>query len=300
MRRTQNKPHLREALAAGVVSLDRVEALSRIEDDTDLLQHLDVAGVRRVAADRVRITAEDEIDAARERFLFLQPSLDESWWILRGGLDGVTGAVVDKALTEKADQLPELPDGTRGSTGWRRATALYELASGGQTPQTQVTVFIDANKATKTDGRAGVRLEAGPRVGAQAIANILCNSTTEVTVNTEDGEPMRYGRNTRQIPPHLRRAILNRTSGYCAVFGCDSRYRVEAHHITPWSQDGTTNPENLIGLCWYHHHIAVHEQGFNIHTDHHGRVLLHKPGAKTRARVRDMTAAGSSGGQPKG
>ncbi len=188
MRRTQNKPHLREALAGGVVSFDRIEALSRIEDDTDLLQHLDVAGVRRVAADRVEVTADDEIDATRERFLFLRPSLDESWWDLRGGLDGVTGAVIDRALNEKPDQIPPLPDGTRGSVGWRRATALYELASGGQTPQAQVIVFIDANKASPSAGRAGIRLEAGPRVGAQAIANILCDATAEITVNGENGE----------------------------------------------------------------------------------------------------------------
>ncbi len=45
MRRTQNKPHLREALAAGAASFDRVEALSRIEDEKDLQQHLDIAGV---------------------------------------------------------------------------------------------------------------------------------------------------------------------------------------------------------------------------------------------------------------
>lgn len=295
MRRTENKPHLREALATGVVSFDRVEALSKIQDESDLMHHLDVASVHRVAADRVEVTSDDEADAARERYLFMQPSLDQSWWDVRGGLDGLTGAVIDQALTEKADRLPPLPDGSRGSVGWRRATALYELASGGKSPETQITVFVNADKATLSSGRAGVRLDAGPRVGAQAIAHVLCNTTTEVTVNGEDGQPMRYGRNTRHIPSHLRRAILGRTGGHCAVFGCDSRYRVEVHHITPWSQNGTTDPENLIAICWYHHHVAIHERGFNIHSDDDGRVLLHRPGAKTRAAAMALTGGRSKG-----
>jgi hypothetical protein len=44
MRRTVDRPDLRETLASGDTTLDRVEALSRIPDDVGLLQHVDVAG----------------------------------------------------------------------------------------------------------------------------------------------------------------------------------------------------------------------------------------------------------------
>ncbi len=57
MRRTVDRPDLRDALAAGEVTFDRVEALSRIPEDVGLLQHLDVGGVHREAARRVRITS---------------------------------------------------------------------------------------------------------------------------------------------------------------------------------------------------------------------------------------------------
>ena len=60
MRRTAQRPRLRELLAAGEVSFDRVEALSRISAEVGLLLHLDVAGVLTEAAKRVRITAQDE------------------------------------------------------------------------------------------------------------------------------------------------------------------------------------------------------------------------------------------------
>jgi hypothetical protein len=282
MRRTADKPWIREALAAGVISFDRAEALSRIADDVGTLDHLDIAGVRREAADRVELTAEDEVRSAEDRYLILQPSLDESWWTLRGGLDGVTGAVIDQALTRKADELPDLPDGSRGSGAWRKATALYELASGGESPQAQVTVFIDAGKATPTNGKAGVRLLAGPRVGAQALEAILCDCVTEVTVNTADGTPMVYGRTRRIVPPSLRRAELARTGGHCSIDGCDSTYRVEIHHRTPWSQGGRTDPADLIALCWFHHQIVIHERGFQLY-EHpkHGRIRLRKPDASS-------------------
>lgn len=290
MRRTENKPHLREALAAGAVSFDRVEALSRIEGETDLLQHLDVNGVHRAAADRVEITTEDETRTAADQYLIMQPSLDESWWTLRGGLDGVMGAVIDQALAEKADRLPEFPDGSTGTAGWRRAIALYELASGGQSPEAHVTVFVDADTAAKTDGLAGIRLQAGPKVGVQALQGILCDSVTEITVNSEDGTPLRYGRSSRAIPPRLRRAVLATTGGFCGIDACNSRYRVEAHHITPWSQGGTTDPENLLPVCWFHHHITIHQREFQlVQHPEHGRWRLRKPNDDEATTTRELT-----------
>ena len=79
MRRTAQRVDLRELLASGEVSIDRVEALSRISGDVGLLRHLDVAGIHVEAAKRVRITAEDESRSADDQFLVMQPSLDESW-----------------------------------------------------------------------------------------------------------------------------------------------------------------------------------------------------------------------------
>ncbi len=102
MRRTIDRSHLREALAAGEISFDRLEALSRIPDDVGLMAHLDVAGVRREATDRARISSEDEHRTASDQFLVMQPSLDESWWKGWFGFDGSTGALVNKTLSEKS------------------------------------------------------------------------------------------------------------------------------------------------------------------------------------------------------
>jgi 5-methylcytosine-specific restriction endonuclease McrA len=272
MRRTQDRPDLREALDSGV-SLDRVEAVSKIEDKVGLLEHLDVAGVEKEAALRTRITDEAEQRSSDDQFLVLQPSLDESWWKGWFGLEGTGGAILDMVISEMADTLPALPDGTRGSTAWRKATALIQLAVSDDPPPAQVTIHVDAKHAAETAGEAGVILEAGPRVGRAALQALLCESTLEVTARQEDGIPMIYGRRTRIIPPALRRAILERDGYTCVADGCDSDHRLQIHHKIPWSQGGTTDPDNLITLCWFHHQIVVHQRGFTPYPHpHHGRI----------------------------
>jgi hypothetical protein len=129
--------------------------------DVGLLEWTDVSGVRREAAKRARVTAEEEFGAADGRYLAMQPSLDESLWRLWGVLDGYSGAVVDKVLSEAADALEELPDGATGSHGWRRATALVECLTSDDPPPGQVTVIVDAVDAAGTGGEAGVVLDSG-------------------------------------------------------------------------------------------------------------------------------------------
>ncbi|HSJ83614.1 MAG TPA: hypothetical protein VLA91_07325 [Acidimicrobiia bacterium] len=138
MRRIEQRPELREALADGSASFDRIEAASKIaEPDVDpLYLHLDVNGVRREAAKRARSTSVGEERTFLDRHLVMQPTLDESWWRLWGGLDGVTGAIVDLALTTAADQLPVDPTipGAH-DTAWRKATALAQICVSDNPPR---------------------------------------------------------------------------------------------------------------------------------------------------------------------
>ncbi|MGH3650547.1 MAG: HNH endonuclease, partial [Acidimicrobiia bacterium] len=278
MRRIQDRPDLEDRLGVGEVSFDRIEAVSRIPEDVGLLEYADVAGVRRVAAKRTRITAEDEYRTADHRFLVMQPSLDESWWRLWGGLDGHSGALVDKVLTEAADHLPDLADGSKGDIGWRRATALVETLTSGEAPPVPVSVLVDAHHAAGTSGESGVILEAGVGVGRETLNRILCDAEVEVVARAEDGRYMDYGRRQRTAPPALKRALLAKHGFRCAADGCDSRYRLEVHHLVPWAEGGETNQADLVVLCWFHHHVVVHERGFQpyAHPDH-GRIRFRKP-----------------------
>jgi hypothetical protein len=260
-----------------------VEALSRIPEDVGLLAHLDISGVLHEASQRVAITSEDEARASDDQFLVLQPTLDESWWRMWGGLDGDSGSIVDKALTEAADQLPLLPDGSSGGSSWRKANALVELCVSEEAPPAQVTVFVDTKDAAESNAQSGVVLEAGPRVGRQALEAVLCDAVVEVTARAEDGEPMRYGRTQRTAPPALRRALFAAQGGMCAADGCTSRYRLQVHHVNSWAQGGETNPKDLVVLCWFHHQVVIHQRGYHIyrHPDH-GRIRFRAPDTPAR------------------
>jgi hypothetical protein len=280
MRRTENSKRLREALADGAATFDRIEAASRIDDrDPDpLFLHLEVDGVHREAAIRARKSAAEERRTIADSHLLLQPSLDRSWFKVWGGMDGMLGTMVDGALSEPADRLPVDPHLPQSKDGaWRRAMALAELCAGDDPPPAQITVFVDAAIAVATDGEAGVYLQAGPTVGREALDAILCDSVRSVIVDSEQGQPLRYGTSSRSIPPTLRRAVIHRDGNRCVIDG--SRNRLQVHHILPSSEGGPTEAENLITLCWFHHHVAIHRLGLVLyrHPDH-GRWRLGRPG----------------------
>ena len=87
--------------------------------------------------------------------------------------------------------------------------------------------------------------------------------SVEVTVLTAHGTPLGIGATSRVVPPRLRRYLLWRDGG-CTADGCTSRYRLQPHHITAASQHGPTEPENLVTLCWFHHHTVIHGHGYSI------------------------------------
>ena len=279
MRRTEHRPQLRRELANGAATFDRVEAASRIEDresDT-LLRHLEVDGVHREAAIQARKASAEERRTIEDSHLILQPSLDRSWYRMWGGMDGMLGAMVDSTLSELADQLPVDPYLPQSKDGaWRRAMALAELCAGDDPPPAQITVFLDAAIAVATDGEAGVYLEAGPTVGREALDAVLCDSVRSVIVDSEQGESVRYGKSSRSIPPSLRRAVIHRDGNACVLDG--SRNRLQVHHILPSSEGGPTEAENLITLCWFHHHVAIHRFGLVLYRHPvHGRWRLRRP-----------------------
>jgi 5-methylcytosine-specific restriction endonuclease McrA len=278
MRRLRDRPDLQDRLADGSTSFDRIEALSRINEGVGLMEWADVAAVRREAAKRARVSAESEHRSAKDRFMVMQPSLDESWWKFWGGLDGPAGALVDEVLSEAADALPDFPDGASGSASWRRATGLVESLVSDDPPPANVSVLVDARHAGESNGESGVVLEAGPTVGREALQSILCDADTEVVARSEDGRYMDYGRRQRTAPPALKRALLAKYNHMCGADGCTSRHRLQVHHRTPWSLGGETNQEDLVVLCWFHHQVVVHERGYEIYFHHDSRrIRFRKP-----------------------
>ncbi len=268
--RTVGLPEDQFAEAAAEYSLGRLYGL------LDRLRHLDPVA---------------EADVFASRYLVIQPNLDESMFKLWGQLPGVDGQIVEQALSRREGDLPVLPDQWQGQ---RRADALTSLCldsltansgekeDGGGEPGRAVTVadiFLDGELAAASFGEQGATMSSGPRVGPNTLEEILCNGQIRVIV-TDRLRPVAYSDLGEAIRPAVRSYVLWRDQGQCSIEGCRSRYRLQPHHITQRAFGGSHDPENLISLCWYHHHVAIHQMGMRIDPDTptHRRRLLPPPG----------------------
>jgi hypothetical protein len=215
-------------------------------------------------------------------YLNFATSPDEVSTSLWGELAGLDARIVEKAVDQRADEL--IPAEARLAVAERRALALvaicqdslYDAGATDEGSPVEVAVTVDARTAVASRGETGVSVLAGPRLGPGILEEILCNGIVEVVGIAKDGEPLNLGRRSRTIPRKLRRFVISGDGG-CTVGGCTSRYRLEVHHTPPWSVGGKTNAEDLITLCWYHHHVAVHRQGLQPVRIGTSRVRLKRP-----------------------
>jgi hypothetical protein len=272
-----------EQLASGEISFDRAEQLARLPaEQRGGHEGYDIAQLRRLVAHHRRLTRKREKRITNNGYLNFATSFDESSTSFWGEIPGLDSRIVEKAVDQRADEL--IPADARLAVAERRALALvaicqdslYDAETPDEGSPVEVAVTVDARTAVAADGETGLSVLAGPRLGPGILEEILCNGTVEVVGIAEEGEPLNLGRRSRTVPRRLRRFVLSRDGG-CTVGGCTSRYRLEVHHTPPWSFGGETNAEDLITLCWYHHHIAVHREGLVIHRIGPSRVRLKRP-----------------------
>ncbi len=280
-RRLIDQPDLAQELGEGTVSFERVVEESRLVATgaepgfVARSRGWDLAGLRRMTARQVRISRRDEQRLYGERFLSIQPTLDQTSYKVWGQFPGSDGRIIEQALIHRADQFPPLPNGRRCSQAQGRADALVSIAQDSlhgsqlETPSSApvVSIFVDAHEAAGSNGQTGAEIDVGPRVGPLTLEEVLCDGRVEILVTAQDGTPLTVGPTARTISPKLRRFILHRDGGACTADGCRSRYRLQPHHILPKSQGGTHDPVNLTTLCWFHHHVVIHRQGFRIDPD---------------------------------
>jgi hypothetical protein len=282
--RLQDQPDLAGELRDGQVSFDRASEESRLiaagatDHQVALSRGFDLAGVRRMVARHRRFQRRDEQQIHDSRFLSIQSTLDQTAYRLWGLFGGTDGHTVEAALTQRADQFPNLPDGKPQPRNQRLADALVSISHDsldGTQPESSsgdgrgpvVSIFVDAQPAAHTNGEAGAETSTGIRVGPLTLEEILCDGQVEILKTGIDGQPLTIGNTSRTIPPKLRRFILHRDGGACTIDGCRSRYRLQPHHITPRSHGGSHHPDNLTTLCWYHHHVVIHRNGYRIDPD---------------------------------
>lgn len=272
-------PVTSERLAAGDIGAARAHAISRVATDSDeeswfdRIAGFDLSGAERCVARHRRISRRDERKKDGEAYLWIQPSLDEAWWRIRGGLGPVAGRTVSEALRERAEELP--PDA--GPFHHRQALALEQLClgEGSDADGVSITGFVDIEAAQGTNGEAGAELAYGPRLGPAALEELMCEAKMSI-VGLQHGIPVVTSPRTARIPPAVRDFVMWRDGG-CRAPGCTSRHRLQPHHIVPRSHGGGHHPDNLITLCWYHHHVVVHRRGYRIERDRNGGIRFVLP-----------------------
>ena len=271
-------PWILEHLHAGRLGLDRASHLVKLAATgcpTDLLtEAADDYSLGRLwglVDSRRRVDHLTEQATFEGRYLVIQPSLDESMFKLWGQVYGVDGQMVDKALRQKADEFPDLPDQTQSQLLADALTSVCaDSLTGSSEPGkegravTVAEVFVDAALAAATFGDAGVTTSSGLRVGPATLSEILCEGRVRVVYTDGDQGPIAVSHLTETIPPAIRAWILHRDQGQCSIEGCRSRHRLQIHHIQEQHLGGNHDPENLTTLCWYHHHVAIHMLGFRI------------------------------------
>ena len=276
-------------MEAGLWELDRASLLLRLaqagaaaEQVADAAENYSLGRIYGLILELTEISPLQEQAAFEDRYLVIQPNLDSSMYKLWGQIHGVDGQIVDQAIRQRAASFSNLPDQTQGQLLVDALTdvCLDSLTIGSETeqpgrPVVVAEVFVDAAVASPTRGEAGATTSCGLRIGPNTLAEILCSGSARVIYNDGNG-PLAVSHRTETIPPAIRAFILKRDRGQCSIEGCGSRHRLQPHHIKQRHQGGDHHPDNLITLCWYHHHVAIHQLGFTIdpHSPSHRRRLI--------------------------
>lgn len=158
----QDLPQTTRRLAEGELSVARALTASRVataESESEWFERLaglNLAGAERLAARHRRMSRRHERNRHQTSWLAIQPSLDESWWRLSGGVGSLAGQVISSALRDRADQFPN----DSGDRLQRQALALESIRqdssrSTGHGSEPSITAFMDLDVANEPAVKLG-------------------------------------------------------------------------------------------------------------------------------------------------
>jgi hypothetical protein len=84
----------------------------------------------------------------------------------------------------------------------------------------------------------------------------LCDAQHIGECGTHVGVNRQTRRALQTIPPALRREIMRRDGGRCAVPGCRCAVFIDVHHIRTVLEGGNHDPDLMILLCCKHHRLV--------------------------------------------
>jgi hypothetical protein len=279
-------PRIADALADGVLSIDKVVELTRFATSASE-EHL-IGWAREVSSARIRHEADlrrrSEPDAAAN-----EDGLRSVWWRFRdegrrfelfADLPAAQGAIVSKAIDRVVAQVPQMPDEQRCLDA-RRADALIALSSA------RLAADPDPDRATvvvhaRAGEPSGSSIEGGGIADPSVVDRLLCDARVQLVREDRTGRTVGIGRTTRVVPAWLARQVRYRDKG-CRFPGCGTTAFTQAHHIRFWRDGGRTDLDNPVLICSFHHKL-VHEHGWWIRGDAEAELRWYR-GDGTRHRA---------------
>ncbi|WP_426571128.1 DUF222 domain-containing protein [Aquihabitans sp. McL0605] len=293
--RSEELPSATEALRMGLLSVDQAAEIARHvppaydESATRVAQCCTVQQLRQA----LPCYADPKLDGARKRRRGVATGVDEEGWWIRGRLPEAEGALIDRALKAKQEDLEreartETPEGERpphvSLADALLAQAEDDLAAAAAARPGTDRYLVHAHLQAGPHGlelmtHLGVALPEGQR------RLILCDAKLRAALH-HGITPVAMGRATHIVNRRLRRLVEHRDGG-CAVPGCHRTTRLDVHHIIHWEDQGVTETWNLLTLCRAHHRLhhlgelgiegnadlPRHRDGGVVFTNRHGRVL---------------------------
>jgi Domain of unknown function (DUF222)/HNH endonuclease len=181
---------------------------------------------------------------------------------LFGRLDVEAAATITAAISPLTTPITDADGPDLRSAGARRADALVDVcrlalrsgdvpAEGGQPAQVTVTIDWDALSRDVAMGH----LDTGATLTPGAARRLACDAGILPVVLNGASVPIDVGRSRRPFTGSARQAVLIRDGG-CAFPGCDRPSRwCDVHHVIFWSAGGSTDRDNGVALCSYHHRL---------------------------------------------
>jgi len=232
-----------------------------LEPRDDLLRMSERCTVRELPNGMTRFQA----DLAPEHAAFV-----------RAGLDALVGAAIRRPTFVDADAEPNtddahglpIPEGVSiRSTERRRAIALADVfrhtagCRGAATDLAPVSIVVRLDAATLEHDLGAATIDGIEEpVSAGAVRRLAADARIIPMVLGGASQVLDLGVGTRLFSRAQKLALAERDGG-CAWSGCTHPPSyTEAHHLRWWSRGGTTDLDNGILLCSFHHH--------RIHDDH--------------------------------
>jgi hypothetical protein len=268
--RLQEFPRCAKGMREGRFSLDQVGAIAEKAADGSDAHYAEMAASATVTQLRTALKQEPrpepEAEPRPEPPRSITKTTDEQSACWRITLPHAEAATFDAALQSHRDaliaewkrdhadgssgQAPPLPNTVDAfmsliDTGWDA-----EVARRPHAQRTTVVVHLDLESRIAA-------LHLGPLLSDDERRYLTCDATCEVWFE-RDGRVIGSGRATRTVGRRLRR-VLEHRDRCCVIPGCGGTRGLHAHHIWHWEDGGSTELDNLVLVCPYHH--RAHHRG---------------------------------------